>query len=293
VTAVFAFDEDHAEAGRLAQALGLPLNTIGLHHFPDGESMPTLITDAETVIIYRSFVQPDGKLMPLLLASEAALHGGAKRLVLVAPYMPYLRQDAVFAPGQPLSRDVIGPLLGACFDRVVTVEPHLHRTADLGPVFSPGQVTSLSAAAPLASHIGPAGNPLIVGPDAESAAWTTAVAKHLDADHLVFAKIRRGDRSVELKLPRNSNIKGRRVVLIDDICSSGATLTAAVPLLRKAGAASIEVAVVHALFTARTTGTLKRRGAASVVSTDSCPHPTNRIALAPLLAEALIEEVSK
>lgn len=293
MTAVFAFADDHAAADRLAKALNAPLNTIELHRFPDGESLPSLVTRAKAVIIYRSLVQPDAKLMPLLLAADAARRSGAKRLVLVAPYMPYLRQDAVFAPGQPLSRDVIGSLLGTSFNDILTVEPHLHRTAELAPIFAPAQVRSLSAAAPLSQQIGRAGDLLIVGPDAESAAWTSAVAGRLGADHLVFSKTRRGDRRVELELPANAVIKGRRVVLIDDICSSGATLTAAVPLLRKRGAASVEVAVVHALFTGRTLATLRRRGAASVVSTDSCPHPTNRISLAPLLAEALSEEVCK
>jgi ribose-phosphate pyrophosphokinase len=168
-TAVYAFGDDEAPAARLAAALGVPTWPIGLHTLPDGESLPFAPLAAATALLYRALDRPDGKLMPLLLAADALRRAGAGRVVLVAPYMPYLRQDAVFAPGQPLSRDVLGGVLGAAFDRVVTVEPHLHRTADLTPVFQGTPVASLSAAELLAQRIGRRGAPVIVGPAAESA----------------------------------------------------------------------------------------------------------------------------
>ena len=57
------------------------------------------------------------------------------RLVLVAPYLCYMRQDKVFRPGEPLSRDVMAGWLRKAFDRVITVDPHLHRTHDLAALF--------------------------------------------------------------------------------------------------------------------------------------------------------------
>ncbi|HEX6861018.1 MAG TPA: ribose-phosphate diphosphokinase [Caulobacteraceae bacterium] len=287
--AVHAFEEDAAPAERLARALGLPLRRIALHRFPDGEGMPVVGGAEGTALLYRALDRPDGKLMPLLLATDAMRRAGAKRVVLVAPYMPYLRQDRVFAPGQPLSRDVLGRVIGEAFDRVVTVEPHLHRTADLTPVFGT-PVTSLSAARELARAIGAAGDPLLIGPDAESEQWVEKVADELGADFIVFAKERLGDRRVRLTLPAGAKVAGRRVVLVDDICSSGGTLEAAAAAVT--GAASVEIAIVHALFDEAARARLAAAGVSSIVSTDSCAHPTNAIHLAPLLASALREETA-
>ncbi|MFC3068358.1 ribose-phosphate diphosphokinase [Phenylobacterium soli] len=288
--AVFAFSEDLAPATRLAEALGRPLREIALHRFPDGESLPQVGQGAEVAILYRALEDPDPKLMPLLLAADALRRAGARRLVLVAPYMPYLRQDMVFEPGQPLSRDVMGALLGPAFDRIVTVEPHLHRTSDLTPVFAGRPVTVLSASALLADAIGPAGDPLIIGPDAESAPWAQAVADRLGAGCLVFEKQRYGDRHVRLTLPEDAEIAGRRVAIVDDICSSGGTLAEAVKAVVARGAETTEIAVVHALFDARAEARLMRAGARRIVSTDAVEHPTNAIHLAGLLAGALEQE---
>jgi ribose-phosphate pyrophosphokinase len=96
---------------------------------------------------------------------------------------------------------------------------------------------------------------------------------------------------VSLTLPPQAEVRGRRVALVDDICSTGATLTGAIRKLRAARVASIEVLVVHALFKPSVGAALRRAGARSVISTDSCSHPSNAIHLAPLLASALTEEL--
>jgi len=289
--AVHAFAEDEPPASRLAAALGVPLRLVDLHAFPDGETLVTAPESPPTVIAYRSLDRPNGKLVPLLLACDAWRRAGARRLVLVAPYLCYLRQDTLFQPGQSLSRDVIGGLLGPRFERIVTVNPHLHRTTDLGPVFGT-EVTVLSAAGELARVLGGAGQAVVVGPDEESAPWAAAVGEAMGAPSLTLLKHRSGDRQVELTAPDPSALAGRRAILVDDICSSGATLARAVERLRAAGAASVEIAVTHALFDAEAEARLKAAGAARIVSTDSCAHPTNAVALAPLLAGALRSETA-
>jgi ribose-phosphate pyrophosphokinase len=292
MTAVFAFQEDRLPAKRMSDALGVPLRRIDLHTLPDGESLPSVREVPDTVIVYRSLDRPDAKLMPLLLACDALRRAGARRLVLVAPYLPYLRQDAVFEPGQPLSRDVFGALLGPRFERIVTIEPHLHRTADLSPVFAGTPVTALSAAPLLAARIGATEGTTIVGPDAESQPWVIRIAQALDLPHLVMRKRRHGDHQVDLETPSGACVAGRRLVIVDDICSTGGTVIGAVRQLRAAGAASIEVAVVHALFRPGVAASLRRLGVGSLVSTDTCVHPSNRISVAGLLADALFQEVT-
>lgn len=291
--AVHCFAADHLAAQGLASALGVPCHLVEIHEFPDGETLPNVVACSGVVIAYCPLNRPNAKLVNLLLACDAWRRAGAARLVLVAPYMSHLRQDAVFLPGQALSRDVVGRLLGERFDHVVTVEPHLHRTADLAAVFAPATLEVLSAGQALAQAIGPQGAPLVVGPDVESEPWARGVAERLGASHVTLRKERRGDLRVDLVAPDDLDVRGRRVVLVDDICSSGGTLEAATILLSALGAACVEVAVVHALFDAEAAERLAQAGVIRVVSTNSCPHPTNAADLAPQLAAALTEEIHR
>jgi len=291
VTAVLhAFEDEVEPARRLAAELRVAFGQVVLHRFPDGEALPTVSGVAATVLVYRSLDRPDPKLMPLLLACDAWRRAGARRLVLVAPYLSYLRQDAVFAPGQPLSRDVLGALLGPRFDRIVTVDPHLHRTADLSASWH-APVTVLSAASILATALRDVTTPLLVGPDEEAGAWASALGQALGAPHATLRKQRRGDRDVSLIVPEGLDVRGRSIVLVDDVASSGVTLERAAQRLHAAGAASVDVAVTHALFDDEAQARLERAGVRRIVSSDSCRHGSNGAPLAGLLAAALGREV--
>lgn len=284
--AVHAFADEAAPAGRLADALGAPLRIVDLHRFPDGEGLPTVAQGAEQVVVYRSLDRPDAKIMPLLLACDAWRRAGVRDLVLAAPYMAYLRQDQQFAPGQPVSDAVIGALVGERFDHLVTVDPHRHRVKNLASLFR--ATTYVLTAAPILAEAfrTDAANVLVVGPDGESEPWAAAFAAALGAEHTTLRKVRRGDRSVELAAPA-AKVVGRPVILVDDICSSGATLIAAATQLRSLGPRSVQAAVVHALHGSEVDTALKAAGVSRLVSTDSCPHPTNGVSLAGLMARAL------
>lgn len=290
-TEVHGFIEDLAPVGRLAAALGTPDSLIALHEFPDGEVLPTVpICDGDTILFYRSLHHMNERLLPLLLTADAYRRAGASRVVLVAPYLGYLRQDAVFRPGQSLSRDVMGRLIGGAFDRVVTAQAHLHRTSSLTKVFGV-RGDSLPVAAALASIATDEPRSLVVGPDVESGPWVREAAERLNSDWLTFEKQRLDDRTVILTLSAPERIAGRPVLLLDDVCSTGGTLIQALGRLRDAGATRVDIALAHALFDADVERRLRAAGARRIVSTDSVPHPTNALALADLLASALRNEV--
>ena len=283
--AVAAFADEIAPARRLARALGASFSTVTVHEFPDGETMPIVDAPAnETTVVYRSLDRPNGKLVDLLLAADAWRRAGAQHLILVAPYLCYFRQDAVFAPGEPLSRDVIAPLIGRRFDAVVTVQAHLHRTVDLAAELGTCAI-NLSPVEPLAAALPRYNEPLIVGPDAESEPWAEAWARRLGGRVVVLRKTRRGDHKVSFEPPQDG-FDGRAVVIVDDVASSGETLVRATSLAHKAGAASIDVAVVHALMSSEATQRVLKAGARRVISTDSVRHSTNAAHLAPMLADA-------
>lgn len=287
---VHAFVRDGPRARRLARVLGEAFAPIGLHRFPDGESSVSAAPAAKVSCLYATLNRPDARLTPLLMAADALRRRGAERLILAAPYLPYLRQDKVFAPGQALSRDVFGGVIGAAFDKVVTVQAHMHRTRDLGAAFGGKPVVNLSAVELLA-RAGGWTDPVFVAPDIEAESWARAAAATIGGDWTGFEKVRDGDREVRVGPARADAVRGRRTVILDDICSSGATLISAAASLFAAGAASVDVAIAHALFSTEVQSRLREAGIGRILSTDSIPHPTNAARLAPLLAQALHPEL--
>ena len=282
------FDDEAALAGRIAAAAGLRCVKIERHRFPDGELRlrlpPELPTD---VVLLRGLQQPNEKLTELLLAAGASRAQGVSRLTLVAPYLAYMRQDKAFAPGEAVSQRIVGDFLASLFDALVTVDPHLHRVATLAaavPVVDARTVSGAPLLAALVAERRPGA--LLLGPDTESAQWVAAAAAAQGFDHAVCAKLRHGDREVDIRLP-DVAVRGRAVVLLDDVASSGRTLARAAELLRAAGAASVDVAVTHALFAGDALATIRAAGVGEVWSTDCIAHPSNAVSVAPAIAAAL------
>ncbi len=125
-----------------------------------------------------------------------------------------------------------------------------------------------------------------MGPDAESAQWIAQAASRHGFDYGVCTKVRHGDRHVEVALP-DMPVAGRAVVLLDDVASSGHTLAEATKLLLAAGAASVDVAVTHALFAPGALELITAAGVHTVWSTDCIAHPSNAVSMAPAIATAL------
>uniref|UniRef100_Q07J11 Ribose-phosphate pyrophosphokinase n=1 Tax=Rhodopseudomonas palustris (strain BisA53) TaxID=316055 RepID=Q07J11_RHOP5 len=279
-------------AQRLATRLGVPCEAIELHRFPDGELRVRVGEVAPTTLIHASLDRPNDKLIALLFAAEALRRGGARRLVLLSPYLCYMRQDTAFHPGEAISQRVIGKLFVDNFDRIITVDAHLHRTPQIGRVFDGIEAQNLSAAPALAAALAGSNDPrtIVVGPDSESLPWVRDLAGRLGCDYAVAEKTRRGDRVVEVGFAEAARFAGRPVLLVDDIVSSGGTLIACAQQLVAAGATRIDAVITHALFPPDMVDKFKAAGIASVRSTDSVAHPTNAIALDELFAAALRQE---
>jgi len=282
-------------ARRLAARLGLACDEIAVHRFPDGELRVTVAPAADTTILYAALDQPNDKLIALLFAAEALRRGGAKRLVLVAPYLCYMRQDIAFHAGEAISQRAMGTLLAGIVDRVVTVDAHLHRTPDIGAVFPGIEAENLSAMPAIANTLAKAGidsATIVIGPDAESEPWVRDLAARLGLQHTVARKVRHGDRSVEIDFADGALLAGRPALMVDDIVSSGTTLTVAAKTLRAMGASAVDSVVTHALFPPEMIAAFTDAGIRSIRSSDSVPHPTNAIALGDILAAALGRELN-
>ncbi len=288
------FAKDRAQAEALASRLGVGCADIGVHEFPDGEIRVTVAPPAATTILYAPLDRPNAKLIALLFAAEALQREGASRLVLVAPYLCYMRQDRAFRPGEAISQRAVGALLAAQFDRIVTVDAHLHRTPRLADVFPGIESDNLSAMPAIAAALRAEGvdpETLVAGPDQESAAWVRQLADPLGLPFAVARKTRAGDRSVAIEFPDLPPLQGRPVILVDDLVSSGGTLAAIARALALAGASRIEAVVTHALYPEDAAAAFTQAGIRSIRSTTSVSHPTNAIALDGLLATALASEL--
>ena len=291
-TQLVYFAAEAQPARRLAAQCQLASAQLACHRFPDQELRLTLPFSADaplpaTLVLYRSLDRPNDKLVELLLIARHARSLGIKKVILVAPYLAYMRQDIAFNPGEIVSQKVIGGFLAELFDAVITVDPHLHRINTLDEAIPLRDAIALSGAPVLADLIAQHHtDPLLIGPDDESAQWVKVAAARLGCDFGVCSKIRHGDKQVDITLPK-LNVSGRNLVLIDDVASSGHTLAKAAALLLNAGAASVDVAVTHALFADDAAAIIKAAGVRYIWSTDCIAHNSNAISMAPLLAEAL------
>ncbi|PKO32459.1 MAG: phosphoribosylpyrophosphate synthetase [Betaproteobacteria bacterium HGW-Betaproteobacteria-9] len=285
---LLCFDDEQTIAQAVAAAAGLTLAIIQRHRFPDGELRLRLPESLPPrVVFWRGLHQPNEKLVEILLVARTAHQLGAVHLTLVAPYLAYMRQDIAFNPGEAVSQRVIGRFLAGLFDAVITVDPHLHRVATLEEAIPVKDAIVLSGAPLLADHIATQRpDVLLIGPDEESLQWVAQAAARHGWAHGVCRKLRHGDRQVDIELP-DLPFAGRAVVLMDDVASSGHTLAQAARLLKAAGAASVDVAVTHALFAEGAVRLIREAGAGQIWSTDCIPHASNAVSVVPAVTEAL------
>jgi ribose-phosphate pyrophosphokinase len=260
-----------------------------IRRFPDGETYVRLDTEVRDrqVVMVADLAVPDEKIVPLLWTAAAARDLGATRIGLVAPYLPYMRQDARFQPGEGITSRYFARVLSSHVDWLVTVDPHLHRYRSLDELYAiPSRVRS---AAPLLARWIERNvrEPLLIGPDAESEQWVRVVADAVGAPSVVLTKTRVGDREVRVSLPDVAPWRGRTPVLIDDVISTGGTMIETVHAVLKAGMTGPVCVVVHGIFDGSAHEDLIAAGCRRVVTCNTVPHPTNAIDVADLLVEGV------
>jgi ribose-phosphate pyrophosphokinase len=288
---VLAMPGNELLADQIANRLGLERVSALVRRFPDGESyvrVESSVEERQTLIIC-TLDRPDDKLIPLLLLACALREAGARQIGLVAPYLAYMRQDMRFNPGETISVRHFAGWICEHFDWLVTVDPHLHRVTDLSQVYRiPTRVVHAAqgVASWLRAHVH---EPLLIGPDEESAQWIIDVATRAQAPHVLLSKLRRGDRDVEVSVPDVSHWRSHTPVLLDDIVSTARTMIETVGHLRRAGLPAPICVAVHAIFAQTAFDDLRVSGAAEIVSCDTIKHPSNRIALESEIAISVRE----
>lgn len=237
-------------AADLAVHLQAPVGRVEARRFPDGESYLRLHDDlaGKHVVVVASLRDPDPQALGLWYLAQTARELGARGVGIVAPYLPYMRQDKRFQPGEAVTSVTFARFLSQAFDWLVTVDPHLHRRASLAEVYSIPAENVASAPAIARWVAANIVEPVIVGPDAESEHWASDVAGRVGCPFIVLAKRRLGDRSVEISVPQVKTHAGRNPVLIDDIISSARTMAVAVRQVRSVFESAPVCIGVHAVF---------------------------------------------
>lgn len=286
---LFCFDDNKALFQALLDSNQFTKGEFIHQYHPDQESYIRVLSDVsgKKIVILASLNQPDDKVLPLLFFAKTARELGAKEIILLAPYLAYMRQDKRFNPGESISANIFADLLSTYFDRVVTVDPHLHRIKNLNEIFS-CEAISLHADLPLKDWIKVnIQQALIIGPDSESEQWVSEVANDLGAPYVVASKQRFSDRKVEVKLPDLSQYQNHHAVIVDDIISTANSMIKTVKALQEANISTISCLGVHAIFAEHAYASLIATGIKHLVTCNTIAHSSNGISIADLLLSAV------
>ena len=274
---------------RIAETLGADVASLTMRQFPDEESYVQLSAACagRDVIVVATLDRPNPKVLPLLFLVDLAHELRASRVILVAPYLAYMRQDTRFKSGEAVTSRSFAKLLSGGIDALVTVDPHLHRYQALAGLYSvPAHVIH---AAPLVAEWIQAEveRPLLVGPDSESGQWVADVARRASAPYVVLEKTRRGDRDVEVSVPDVERWRDHRPVLVDDIISTARTMIETVRRLKSADLPAPICVGVHAVFAGDAYRDLRAAGAERVVTSNTIAHESNQIDVSAAVAAAV------
>ncbi|HLD00498.1 MAG TPA: ribose-phosphate diphosphokinase [Candidatus Nanoarchaeia archaeon] len=280
-------------AQSLARKLRAKYSPLTIGSFPDGEIYLKFKTSLKLkkVVLVQSFQpRPDMSLFDIIFAAETARDLGAKKIILVAPYLAYMRQDKRFNSGEAITSKIMAKLLNNSIDKIITIDPHLHRYKRLDNLFKIPAV-KLTANNLIADYIKKKiKNPVIVGPDWESYQWAEVIARDIGAEATILSKTRFSSRKVKVKIVNSIPLKNRNVVIVDDIISTGHTIAEAAKKIKLRRANSITAIGVHGLLVEEAVTKLKLAGVDKIVTTNCIKHNTNEIDVNNLLVEELRKE---
>lgn len=286
---VFALPGNEALANYIVEAIQAELGVSVFRNFPDGETYVRILSSVKEkdVIVVCTLDQPDAKLLPLLFLFNLLRDLKVRSICFVAPYLAYMRQDKQFNPGEAVTSEYFAKLLSSHVDRLITVDPHLHRRVSMKEIYSiPCEV--LHADVLISQWVKKnIPNALLIGPDSESEQWVSEVAKNAGVPFIVLQKIRHGDRDVEVSVPLVEENKNYTPVLVDDIISTAGTMIETVGLLKNAGMKAAVCIGVHAVFAGNAYEDLIRSGVSKVVTCNTILHESNAIDIGELIIQHL------
>jgi ribose-phosphate pyrophosphokinase len=273
---------------KIAGILGAQKVNVAFKIFPDGESYVRLEGDMrdQVAIVQTTSPPQDSRLIQLALMADAAKRSGAKKITAVVPYLAYARQDKAFLQGEAVSIETIASMLKvAGVDALVTVNVHQQMVLDRLPF----PAKNVSAIPLLAEHFKNRGfsDFFVIAPDKGAVHIAEEAGRVLGTGYGYLDKQRdryTGQVSMEKK---TFNVKGKTVIIFDDIISTGGTIVAAAKILKDQGAEKVYTACVHPLLVGDAEKRILDAGVEEVIGTDSIPSRVSKVSLASLIAREL------
>ncbi|HUY73127.1 MAG TPA: ribose-phosphate pyrophosphokinase [Candidatus Dormibacteraeota bacterium] len=283
-------------AGRISEKLDVPLTDARLRRFPDGE-INVKIEDSmrghDVFVIQPTSPPVNEHLMELFIILDALRRASAGRVTAVIPYYGYARKERKTQPREPISAKLIAnfiTLAGA--DRLLLFDLHAEAIEGFFDVptdhLSPHRIFADYLKTKNLHHL------TVVAPDAGGGRRAEAVANDLQAPIAFGYKRRTGEGDVDT-IAVSGDVKGRDCVVVEDIITTGGTISKVVQALRNQGAGRVLVAATHPVFTGNAVERLRQADVEEVIVTDSVPidadklgPPLTVLSVAPLLAEAII-----
>jgi len=278
-------------AEELAKALGAEFIRLEHRVFAEGELCPRISKKPASRVILadrmKAPIDPNTYLVSTLLTLRNLKSLGVKHIDLVMPYFIYSRQDKIFRDGEPFSaKHVLELLKEAGADRFFTVTSHACRDSEtIG--FSPIPSFNINGFTSLARHIKTLNlpNPLVIAPDPSTKKAAQTVAGILGTDCFTFEKTR--DKNTgKITMAGTPPARGRDIIIVDDVTSSGNTLIKSAELSKKAGAGRILACVIHSPLDRETMEKI-RSHVWKFMATDTIDSPASEVSVIETIADKL------
>jgi len=238
-------------AEAIAQSLDVPLTRAQVKRYPDNEAWVVIEENVrgEDVFVLQSTSFPaNDNLMELLICIDALKRASAKRITAVTPYFGYARQDRKTGGRTPISAKLVANMITrAGADRVLTMDLHSGQIQGFFDIPTDNLQAAPLMAADIQSHYSKSDDLLIVSPDVGGVVRALALASRLTAGLAIVDKRRQGPGQSEVA-NIIGDVKGRRLIIFDDIVDSATTLCSAAKSLIEAGAAEVSACITHGVL---------------------------------------------
>lgn len=283
-------------AEEVAGLLGTSLGKRELHFFPDKEIYVEILEQVQgrNVFILQSLGDdPNVHMMELFILLDAFKRASAESITVVLPYYAYARQDRIVSPGQAISAKLVADLLvKAGADNLITMDLHSEQIEGFFDI-PVKQLLSQSLLISCCSSLN-LQDIVVVAPDKGGIKIASGYAKKLNVPLALVEKERLNSFKVEMRL-FVGDVKGKTVLLTDDMCSTAGTLVNAAKVCAEFGAKRIIAVVGHGLLIEDALEKIEQSPIELLITTNSIPlsesaasHPKIKIvSIAPLLAEAI------
>jgi ribose-phosphate pyrophosphokinase len=266
---LFAGRSNRRLAEKIAQHIGQKLGSCDIQNFSDGEIWVKYSENirGSDVFIIQSTQPPADNLMELLIMIDAAKRASARKVTAVIPYFGYARQDRKDQPRVSISAKLVANLITkAGADRVITMDLHAPQIQGFFDIPVDHLYSSVVYVAHFAARAIP--NLTVVSPDVGGIKMARAFAKRLGGDLILIDKRRPKPNQAEA-MNIIGEVKGRNILIVDDLIDTGGTFVAAVEALKDAGAKQIYGACTHAVLSGKSGDRLNNVPVAKLLVTDT------------------------